>query len=181
MRVRTSSPSDWGAISACHLAAFDAHEGPVIVDLVSALFKDETASPYLSLVAASGRQIAGHILFTAVRVRSPDHAPSASILAPLGVAPSFQGQGVGGLLIRSGLERLAESEVDLVFVLGHPHYYPRHGFQPAGDLGLDAPYTIPEENAEAWMVQELRPGVLGRVQGTVECATVLSHPELWRE
>jgi predicted N-acetyltransferase YhbS len=26
-------------------------------------------------------------------------------------------------------------------------YYPRYGFKPAGNLGFDAPYPIPEKNA----------------------------------
>ena len=42
-----------------------------------------------------------------------------------------------------GLKQLAESGVDLVFVLGHPGYYPKFGFRPAGALGFEAPYPIP--------------------------------------
>jgi putative acetyltransferase len=71
--------------------------------------------------------------------------------------------------------------VDLVFVLGHPAYYPRFGFSPAGARGLDAPYPIPQKNAEAWMVRELRPGVIGDCSGRVICADALADPEYWRE
>ena len=49
---------------------------------------------------------------------------------------------------------MAESGVELVFVLGHPDYYPRHGFKPAGALGFEAPYPIPDKNVNAWMVQK---------------------------
>ena len=90
-------------------------------------------------------------------------------------------EGVGGLLIREGLKRLSEAGVDLVFVLGHPGYYPKHGFQTAGVLGFEAPYPIPEKDAGAWMVQELRSGVIGRVSGTVQCCDVLNQPQHWRE
>ncbi len=90
-------------------------------------------------------------------------------------------QGVGGQLIKEGLKLLSESGVELVFVLGHPEYYPRHGFKPAGALGFEAPYPIPDEHANAWMVQELRPGVIGSVSGKIICADVLNHPEHWRE
>jgi putative acetyltransferase len=68
-----------------------------------------------------------------------------------------------------------------VFVLGHPEYYPRFGFRPAGALGMDAPYPIPERHADAWMVQALRPGLLGQVRGTVRCADTLNDPRHWRE
>jgi putative acetyltransferase len=76
---------------------------------------------------------------------------------------------------------LSESGVDLVFVLGYPEYYLRHGFKTAGILSFDAPYPIPEEHADAWMVQELRSGVIGSVSGKVQCSDVLNQPEHWHE
>ena len=85
------------------------------------------------------------------------------MLAPLAVVPECQKQGVGGTLVKHGLELLSKSGVDLVFVLGYPEYYTRHGFAPAGVRGFDAPYPIPEKNSDAWMVFELRPGVIGEL------------------
>jgi putative acetyltransferase len=104
-----------------------------------------------------------------------------SFLAPLAVIPKFQRQGIGGSLIKKGLQLLSKSGVELVFVLGHPEYYPRHGFTPAGKLGFETPYPIPEKHANAWMVQALRPGIIGSVSGQVVCCDALSTPELWRE
>jgi putative acetyltransferase len=83
--------------------------------------------------------------------------------------------------IEKGLRHLTKTGVDLVFVLGHPEYYPRYGFKPAGHLGFEAPYPIPDEHADAWMVQALRPGVIGSVSGKVRCADELNMPEHWRE
>jgi len=71
--------------------------------------------------------------------------------------------------------------VELVFVLGHPEYYPRTGFTPAGVLGYEAPYHIPEEHADAWMVKALCPGVIGRIKGAVKCSDILNQPEHWGE
>jgi putative acetyltransferase len=102
-------------------------------------------------------------------------------LAPLGVLQASQLQGVGSLLVNRGLELLIEQGVDLVFVLGHPAYYPRFGFEPAGRFGFEAPYPIPEKNAEAWMVKALKSGALELFAGTVACAAVLNRPEHWRE
>jgi len=76
---------------------------------------------------------------------------------------------------------LKQSNVDLVFVLGHPEYYPKCGFEPAGEKGFAAPYPIPEENAPAWMVQQLNGDMIGKIKGTVKCARVLDQPEHWRE
>ncbi len=181
MELRLSADSDLPAISRIHLDAFGPAEGREIADLVGALLSDETAVPYLSIVAESGGELTGHVLFTAARLDSSSESPVASILAPLGVLQAFQLQGVGRLLVSRGLELLIDRGVDLVFVLGHPTYYQRFGFEPAGRFGFEAPYPIPEKNAEAWMVKALTSGALRRFTGTVECAAVLNRPEHWRE
>ena len=93
--------------------------------------------------------------------------------------PEEQSRGIGGRLIERGVELLTETGTGLVFVLGHPGYYPRHGFGAASPFGLAAPYPITPD--EAWMVRALRPGLIGAVRGTVRCADALDRPEYWRE
>lgn len=182
MRVRHSTAKDRAAIRAVILAAFDPSEREVVARLVEELLDDPTAQPLLSLVAedAAGRVVA-HVLFTAAMLDGTAAKVQGAILAPLAVHPGMQSQGLGGQLVREGLEQLAAAGVELVFVLGHPGYYPRFGFEPAGRRGLLAPYPIAEENADAWMVTALGEGLLGRVQGQVRCADALNRPELWRE
>ena len=163
-----------------HRLAFGADEGPEIVNLVSNLFNDPSALPLYSYVALTGGEIVGHILFTRVTIDTNEDI-SSQILAPLAVSPDHQGIGVGTKLIARGLDDLAKAGVALVFVLGHPGYYPRAGFRPALELGLAAPYPIPEKNADAWMVQDLRGGLAGNVSGCVQCSDVLNEPQHWRE
>ena len=148
--------------------------------LVSDLLGDPSAQPYLSLLAFKKDRAVGYILFTKAHLNSFPSI-SVSILAPLGVIPSYQRQGIGGSLIQYGLQVLADSGVDLVFVLGHPEYYPRFGFKPAGKHGFDAPYPIHEKNADAWMVRSLRPGIVDNYSGKVICAEKLKKPEYWHE
>ncbi len=176
-----ATESDQAAIRHIHLAAFGPTEGREIADLVDELVKDATAAPLLSLIARADHAPIGHILFTAVTLEGGAGPVSARILAPLGVMPDHQGRGVGSALVNEGLKRLAESQVDLVFVLGHPGYYPRYGFEPAGVHRLNAPYPIAPANADAWMVKALGPGLLGRVQGTIRCADALNHRRYWVE
>jgi putative acetyltransferase len=52
----------------------------------------------------------------------------------------------------------------IVVVLGHPNYYPRFGFSPSKPFGIVWEHDAPEE---AFMVKELREGVLARRQGVV--------------
>lgn len=181
MNLRPSTDADAAAIDRVLLSAFGDREGPEIVVLVAGLLGDATARPALSLVAEIDDTIVGHVLFTRARLLPDQDHLAAQILAPLAVVAELHGGGIGGALVREGLRQLAASKVDLVFVLGHPEYYPRFGFRPAGAFGLDAPYPIPERHADAWMVQALRPGLLGGVRGTVRCADTLNDPRHWRE
>ena len=178
--VRAATERDLPDILRIHKGAFP--DEPVDA-LVADLLKDPSARPTVSLIAIAGDRPVGHILFSKLRLAGSgqDDAVSLSILAPLAVLPEVQNKGVGGRLIEAGLKQLREAGVDLVLVLGHPDYYPRHGFAPAGALGLEAPYPILEKNAGAWMVRALRPGLLGSVRGRVLCADALDKPELWRE
>lgn len=181
LQIREATDSDADKIVEVLSAAFDGALGDELVELVSELLIDPGAQPSLSLVATLDHRIVGHILFTKVRVIGAKTPVVATILAPLSVHPSHQRRGIGGQLIEAGIGQLELAGVDLVFVLGHPAYYPRHGFSPAGSRGFDAPYPIPAENAAAWMVRELRPGAMSGVTGRVQCAHALNDPRHWRE
>jgi putative acetyltransferase len=176
VRIVEASASDLDAVLSVERAAFGDEE---VVTLVRDLVEDPSACPWLSLLAWDGARPVGHIMFTAARLDGGFRETVVSILAPLAVVPDAQRKGVGGGLIASGVERLRGSGVELVFVLGHPEYYPRHAFVPAFPTGFQAPYPISPENA--WMVRELRQGVLASVQGTVVCADAMNKPEYWRE
>ncbi|MFW5860663.1 MAG: GNAT family N-acetyltransferase [Spirochaetota bacterium] len=181
MHIRHTTAEDEPRVIQVHLEAFGQQHGPEIAGLVKDLLHDQTAQPMLSLAAEQNGELVGHVLFSRAELAEAGQPVSVRILAPLAVIPEHQSTGVGTLLISHGLEMLRQGGVDLVFVLGHPDYYPRSGFTPAGVRGLEAPYPIPGKDADAWMVQELRPGILGKVQGTVRCCEALDKPEHWRE
>lgn len=150
-------------------------------ELVRNLLQDPTAAPCLSLMAVRDGVPLGHILFSRVTLTGAERCVRCALLAPLAVLPEHQNAGIGLALIGEGVRRLTASGVDLVFVLGHPGYYPKAGFEPAGGLGFEAPYPIPDIHAGAWMVRALRPGVVGAVRGKVAIARALDRPEYWRE
>ncbi|WP_159520638.1 GNAT family N-acetyltransferase [Sunxiuqinia indica] len=151
--------------------------------LTEALLGDSTAKPVLSLLAFYNEKAVGHILFTRVYMNEmSENQPLMHILAPLAVIPEYQKKGIGKMLIMEGLEKLKQSGSVLVFVLGHIGYYDRHGFVPdAAKLGYQAPFPIPEEFADAWMVQSLNSSDINLEKGKVLCANELNKPEHWRE
>lgn len=178
MRLRKTLAEDLPAILRIHRQAFGQEEE---AELTRAILADPTAQPALSLLAEEDGRPLGHVLFSRVRLPGAEAGEPGAILAPLAVKPEAQGRGIGGRLIRAGLEQLRAEGVALVFVLGDPGYYCRHGFAAAGREGLDAPYPIPEEHAEAWMVQALTRRALGRLRGRIACCEALMKPGLWQE
>ena len=181
VNVRKTSEADQQTVVDVIVAAFGDAEGHVIAELVSQLLVDPSAQPLVSLVATANERVVGYVLYTNVRVEGSARTVFASILAPLAVDPEYQNKGIGGRLITEGMKLLKEAGVELLFVLGHPGYYAKYGFSAAGIRGLSAPYPIAPENSGAWMVQEIHPGVIGRVWGKVVCADALNDPKHWRE
>ena len=181
MEIRVSKESERNDILNIHRSAFSPEKGSVIAKLVDDLLDDETAMPILSLVAVDNGKLIGSILYTKATITQTEMPIEAQILAPLAIHPNEQNKGIGEELINEGLKQLKASGTELVFVLGHPSYYPRCGFVPAGQLGFEAPYPIPEEHADAWMVQEFNGDVIGKTTGKVKCSKVLNEPQHWRE
>jgi putative acetyltransferase len=150
--------------------------------LVKNLLSDPTAQPCLSLLAFEKERAVGHILLTKAMIEGHENEAKCMLLAPMGVVPDFQKQGIGSALIHQAMETAVQAWVDLVFVLGHPEYYPRMGFKnDALALGFQTPYAIPEENRNAWMVRELKPGLIGKITGKVIVAASFMKPEYWKE
>lgn len=181
VHIRRSNDIDLQAICDTVSAAFNEseHEEKEIANLVLDLLADPTANPFLSLVTLAEDLIVGYILFTKVHIMNSDQDVSASILAPLAVKPAYQNRGIGNLLVNKGLKQLRDMGFELVFVLGHPTYYPKFGFTPARKVGFEAPYSIPQEHADAWMVKELKTGFIKNTSGKVECADSLNDQKYW--
>ena len=134
------------------------------VKITRDMLSDPSAIPRLSLLAFIKNQPVGHILFTRGHIEGTPQI-NVSFLAPLAVIPKFQKQGIGGALIKEGIKRLSKMGVDLVFVVGHPEYFPRFGFTPALKLGFQPTYPLPVEVADAWMVLALHPNIIGTTSG----------------
>jgi len=181
IQIRAALETDTPAILDVVLSAFGNEQGQEIADLIIDLLNDRSAQPVISLVATTNNRVVGHVLFTSTRLKQSQQIFSSAILAPLSVHSDYQHQGIGGKLIQGGLNLLQAMGVGLVFVLGHPGYYPKYGFVAAGTRGFEAPYPIPPEHADAWMVQDLKPGIIGSVLGKVECADTLNDPKHWQE
>ena len=155
--------------------------GNSVAQLTAELLEDDSAMPKISLLAFDSNIPVGHILFTKCSIEGINDCPLIHILAPLAVIPEYQNQGIGGKLTRKGLNLLKEMKSEIVFVLGHIDYYPKHGFiNDAGSLGYTATYPIPKKDKDAWMIMSLNSNKLTNF-GKVICAKAMDKPEHWRE
>lgn len=159
--IRPEEPPDVPAIAGIHRSAFG---GETELKIVETIRSSAVFIPDLSLVAVSDGQVVGHILLSPVHIPTETSDIPALALAPIGVLPGFQRQGIGSLLVERGIQRSRELGHAIVIVVGEPSFYPRFGFTPARARGLEAPFPVPDE---AFMVLELIPGALDGITGTV--------------
>lgn len=177
--IRLTTKEDLNTIYSVESLAFGYDKE---AELCIQLLNDKSAQPYVSLLAFCNKKAIGHILFTRASIEDQNTDSLIHILAPLAVIPKFQKQGIGGLLIQKGLEKLKLMGSELCFVLGHIDYYPKYGFiNDAKKLGFPAPYPIPEKFKDAWMIQELKEGSIKSLNGRVICCDELNKEEHWRE
>lgn len=151
LHLRPELPGDEEAIDRVNFLAFDGFgmtDGPRTPDrvgrglleahLVRRLRAMPTFDPAYSITAlsdegsASGREeMVGHALFTPSHLRLMGRTVRAIELGPLAVTPEWQRKGIGGELIRYGHELARRDGYQLAYLLGHPTYYPRHGYVQA--------------------------------------------------
>ena len=132
--------------------------------LVQRLRVSEAFIPELSLVAEYKKEIIGHIILSKIEIHNADKKFSSLALAPVSVLPSFQSQGVGSQLIQKAHEIAQAMGFESIVLIGHEGYYPRFGYQPAGQYEISFPFEVPKENA---MVIELLKGALDHLKGIV--------------
>lgn len=159
MQIRSFTAGDADAVYEVHRRAFDGRtdESRIVQRL------HDADKAVVSLVAVEDERIVGHVLFSPTRVENQGADVELVGLAPVGVLPENQNEGVGSSLIERGLEECRDAGVDAVVVLGDPEYYSRFGFERASDYGLGNEYGADE----GFMVKPLHEGALDEVDGII--------------
>ena len=112
-------------------------------DLVDGL--RENCPGLLSLVAANGDIVVGHILFSPVKIEGNKIVEGMG-LAPMAVMPKLQRQGIGTQMVQAGIETIKSKGWPFVIVLGHSDYYLRFGFEQASHKGIRCQWEgVPDE------------------------------------
>lgn len=138
--------------------------------MIDRLRQTDAFLPRLSLLAFVHGVLAGHILLARAHIRDGNTNIETLALAPLSVAPAYQGQGVGSSLVEAAREQAALLGFGSIVLVGIPAYYPRFGFKPLSDYPIALPFEAPADNC---MILPLRADALAGVKGVVD------YPDAW--
>lgn len=175
MQIRQATLDDADGISSLYLQAFDSAEAGLVADLAVRLLSEHTDIEIISLVAVEGDDIAGHVAFSPVLLEATgEHI--GYILAPLAVLPKYQKNKIGSSLVQSGLDAIASTAANVVFVYGDPQYYSRFGFQTKLADSFMAPYPL--QYPHGWQVLILNNNGFP-AGGKITCVASLHKPQLW--
>lgn len=161
MQIRTETINDYKHVFNLNYLAFENRDDEA--KLVERIRFSKFFIRELSLVAEEQREIVGHVLFSKAKIIQENGEKEVLVLAPVAVNPSFQKKGIGSNLIEEGLRRAKDLGYSLVFLIGHPNYYPKFGFQPARNHGMElTQFEVPDD---VFMVCELIEGELQQTNG----------------
>lgn len=156
--VRVMRPEEFEDMSAVSVAAFDGNEE--IRRLLRELRTSWAWDEQLSFVAELDGSLVGQVLYTHALLDAPARLVDVLVLSPIGVRTDLQRRGVGAALITESLSILSQRTEPLVFLEGHPAYYPRFGFRRGSTMGFSPPsaripdaafMAYPLPSYEEWM------------------------------
>ena len=162
VEIRQKSQKDYEEVYRVVKTAFETaeHSDGNEQDLVVALRNSDSFIPELSLVAVKDDKIVGYILFTKIKIENHEEIA----LAPLAVLPEYQKQGIGSMLIEQGHKIAKKLGYHYSIVLGSENYYPKFGYIPAIQYGIQAPFNVADENFMAIKLNEVDTEIKGVVQ-----------------
>ncbi len=176
MHIRIATSLDLDDVRGVHLCAFPDGEREIVSKLAINQLSEETTPQTISLVAETDGTVVGHVAFSPVTIDTNENL-QGYILAPLGVKPEYQKRCIGSKLIESGMHRLLEMEVNMLFVYGDPKYYSRFGFNVDASARYIPPYKL--QYPFGWQAITLNECNIATSPVKLTCIASLCDSELW--
>jgi predicted N-acetyltransferase YhbS len=158
MRIVRERPRHAAAVSRLVSDAF----GPERFRKTVYRFRDGVP-PIASLgrVAVEDGRVMGTLRFWPVALA--DGRPSL-LLGPLAICPALRGQGLGGAMMRTGIEAARADGHASIILVGDPEYYERFGFTRDRARHLALPGPVEERR---FLALDLVPGALDGADGLI--------------
>lgn len=162
-KIRSEKKEDYEGIRKVNDLAFDFGNESKLIDAVR---ESSRFVPELSMIAITNdNMVIGHILFSIVDIETANGIVPTIALAPMSVRPDFQGNGIGSALVMAGLSECKRLGYEHVVLIGHPDFYPRFGFKPAREHGLEVSIPVPDN---VFLVCELKERALKNISGMIK-------------
>lgn len=117
----------------------------------------------LDFVACDEEKIVGNVVYTKAKVvNENDEEFQVLCMGPLTVLPSYQGKGIGTLLMKHSIKACKELGFNGVVIFGSSKYYNRFGFENAKKYNIKTSWG---DNFEDFMALELNKGSLQKISG----------------
>ena len=108
-------------------------------------------------------KIVGNIIYSKAKVINGKNKEFEVLcMGPIGVLPSYQGQGIGSLLMNYSIEKAKQLGHKAIIIFGNQNYYHRFGFINAQEYGIQTSWG---ENFEEFMALELYDAGLNGISG----------------
>lgn len=131
--------------------------------MVHKIRKTDAFIKELDFVACDDDTIVGNIIYTKAKVINENSKVfDVLCMGPLSVLPSYQGKGIGTLLMEHSIKAAKVLGYNAVIIYGHPNYYHRFGFENAKKFDIQ---TLTGDNFDAFMVLELYEHALDSISG----------------
>lgn len=165
LKIRLEEVKDYQQVENLTRQAFWNIHGPGCDEhyLVHVLRDSPAFISDLDFVLEVDKQIIGHIIYTKAVIRGDYHDIPIITFGPVSIAPGYQGQGYGSILIKHSLERAKQLGYSIVAIYGDPDYYNRFGFEAGENYDI---YTSDGYYNPALQVLALTESALDNVSGS---------------
>jgi predicted N-acetyltransferase YhbS len=170
MIVRAERVDDFPEIRGLVMKAFSsaAHAEGDEQDFIERLRGPDTYIPELALVIEREARLIGHIILIRASISTKTARRPILLLACVAVVFEERNQGIGTMLIETGLQRARDLGHAAIVLVGDPAFYSRFGFEPSVRFGITNENGFEHEHVQ---VYELSPGALCDVSGTILLTT----------
>lgn len=145
----------------------NAEEGKLVRSLVEEIRSKRFYLPELELIMVDETDaVIGYVMFSRFHLEGR-YENELLILTPAAVKTQLQRRHISKALIEYGFEKARALGYKAVIVEGNPMNYRARGFVTSADYGITAHESVGLPAVKCLMVQELVPGALRHIHGTV--------------
>ncbi len=122
--------------------------------------------PELDFVMEYNGELIGHIMFVRATIEADDgRTLPIMTFGPMSIAPPYQRQGYGKMLLNFALDKATKMGVGAVCIEGNIDFYGKCGFSVAGKFGIRYHAAQNEEIVPYFLLRELKKGFLDGITG----------------